>query len=151
MLADITGQFILWGTLAMLAYPWGEVAWKGIMKYITKDSGKRQVYETGMQRDVNDGKVNHCFLIYQGVPYEEQMLSRWAALMTRGAEKYTPRNHEKAATQEELDRFQESAYRHFMQWLCGETDEDHASAVLFNISSYEMTKWKMEHAPAEQA
>lgn len=51
------------------------------MKYVTKDSGKRQDYESGMKRDVQEGKPRYD-LIY------EPMLTRWAELMARGAEKY---------------------------------------------------------------
>lgn len=50
------------------------------------------------------------------------------------------RNWEKASTQDEIDRFKESAFRHFMQWFFGENDEDHAAAVFFNITGAEYTK-----------
>jgi hypothetical protein len=53
------------------------------------------------------------------------------------------RNWEKAFTQTELNRFKESALRHCMQWYCGETDEDHAVAVFFNIMAFESTKYKL--------
>jgi hypothetical protein len=65
-------------------------------------------------------------------------------LMNRGAVKYGDRNWEKANSQEELDRFKASAFRHFMQWMAGEDDEDHASAVMFNLSGAEMVKQKMK-------
>lgn len=32
-----------------------------------------------------------------------------------------------------------------MQWACGEQDEDHGSAVAFNIMAYEYVKWKLEN------
>jgi hypothetical protein len=32
-----------------------------------------------------------------------------------------------------------------MQWLTGESDEDHAAAVVFNLLAYESIKWKMEN------
>ncbi len=53
------------------------------------------------------------------------------------------RNWELAKTDEELERFKSSAFRHFMQWLSGEDDEDHASAVYFNIQCAEYVKWRM--------
>jgi hypothetical protein len=96
-------------------------------KYITKDSGKRQSFKTGMVRDVQDDKPRYD-LIYK------PLLKRWAELMSRGAKKYGERNWEKAATQEELGRFLASANRHFEQWMAGDTDEDHGAAVLFNMT-----------------
>lgn len=111
--------------------------------FVTKDSGERQFFETGMQRDVSVDKPRFDLLLPLGVPYAEQMLTRWANLMARGAKKYASRNWERAATQEELDRFKESATRHFIQWLAGETDEDHAAATYFNIMGAEFVKGKL--------
>lgn len=69
------------------------------------------------------------------------MLVRWAELMGRGANKYGERNWEKAQTEPELKRFQASAFRHFVQWYFGlNQEEDHAAAVLFNISGAEYVK-----------
>src|SRR3990167_2022341 len=101
------------------------------MKFNTKDSGKRITFSTGMNRDVAKGKIRYDLII----PLEDKnhMLKRWAELLTRGAVKYTERNWEKAGTQEELNRYLESAFRHFMQWWEGDMEEDHAAAVFFNI------------------
>lgn len=110
--------------------------------YETKDSGERQQYSTGMQRDVNTGKPRFDLIMPVDLPYESQMLTRWAALMARGAEKYEDRNWEKAGTLEELHRFKESAFRHFVQWLNGEYDEDHAAAVFFNIQGAEYVMYR---------
>lgn len=112
------------------------------MKYETKDSGKRQNYKSGMRRDVQEGKPDF-FLCLTDAPYEEQLLTRWAALMERGATKYGRRNWQLADSEEELERFKSSAFRHFMQWISGEDDEDHAAAVLFNINAAEYTKYKL--------
>lgn len=54
------------------------------------------------------------------------------------------RNWEKANSKEELDRFKASAFRHFMQWMSNEEDEDHAAAVLFNINAYETIKERIK-------
>ena len=97
----------------------------------TKDSGNRVIFDSGMQRDVTEGKTK-WHLIRSG-----PMLKRWAELMTRGAEKYDDDNWMKANSSEELNRFAESAFRHFMQWYEGDTDEDHAAAVIFNINGRE--------------
>ena len=110
--------------------------------YKTEDSGERHESFSGMVRDTTKGKAKFDLLMPKGVRYEEQMLTRLAELMTRGAEKYGSRNWEKADTQD-LDRFKESAFRHFMQWFAEADDgEDHASAVMFNIIAYETTYTK---------
>lgn len=106
--------------------------------FVTKDSGERIGYSSGMQRDVNTGKPRFDLIIPKDVPYEDLMITRWANLMMRGAEKYGDRNWEQANSLEEYERFVESATRHFVQWLAGETDEDHAAAVFFNIQAAEI-------------
>lgn len=115
----------------------------------TKDSGERAVFESGMHRDTEKGKVRYDLLVASKIPFDEQFLTRVAGVMTRGAEKYnesyTERNWEKACTEEELARMRSSAFRHFMQWMAGEEDEDHAAAVVFNLLAHESTKYKMEH------
>lgn len=115
-------------------------------EYITKDSGKRETYSTGMRRDTQDGKARFDLLWAEGVPYAEQFLTRVAELMGRGSAKYGDRNWEKAGTPEELARFKASAARHFAQWIAGETDEDHAAGTMFNLLAYEMTHFKVTHA-----
>lgn len=126
---------------------WDEDPFKGAFPpaegYVTKDSGERQTYSTGMQRDVSTNKPRFDLLVPNGIPFEHQFLTRLANLMMRGAEKYDARNWEKANTEEELARFKESAFRHFLQWFTGETDEDHMAAVCFNLMAYETTHYKM--------
>ena len=114
------------------------------MGYETKDSGARQEYASGMRRDLQTGKAR-----YDLIP--EPMLTRWAELMMRGAEKYGERNWEKAESEEELIRFVASAFRHFVQWWRNDTDEDHASAVMFNISAAEMVKEKLNESRKESS
>lgn len=106
-------------------------------EYTTKDSGKRADFKSGMRRDLEQGKPRYD-LIYRPI------LKRWAGLMARGAEKYGENNWCKANSEEELKRFKSSAFRHFMQWLEGEDDEDHAAAVLFNIAAVEYMKHKLD-------
>lgn len=96
-----------------------------------KDSGKREHFEGGMVRDTAEGKVDYL-LTRDGPMYE-----RWAAHLTAGARKYTKRNWMRASGVLELTRAKESALRHFEQWLRGDTDEDHAAAVFFNINQVE--------------
>ncbi len=105
-------------------------------KFTTKDSGKRTKFKSGFQRDVNENKPR-----YDLIPHE--ILTRWAELMARGADKYNANNWRLAETEEEINRFKESAFRHFVQWFRGDEDEDHLSAILFNVASFEWhTKYK---------
>lgn len=117
-------------------------------EYTTKDSGQRAVFSTGMHRDTNVGKARFNLMFPKGVPYHEQMITRLAELYGRGAVKYAARNWEQARTAEELERFEESAARHFAQWIAGETDEDHAAAVMFNIIGAEFVKYHLRQAEA---
>jgi hypothetical protein len=102
--------------------------------FTIKDSGKRKEFNGGMVRDITEGKIDYL-LIRDGVMYK-----RWAEHLTKGAVKYEKRNWMKATGEEELSRFKESAARHFEQWLNGDTDEDHAAAVFFNINGAEYLK-----------
>lgn len=105
--------------------------------FILKDSGARQEFASGMVRDITTGKMDYSLVL------DGPMFERWAELMRKGAEKYAKRNWMQANGQAELDRFNESAFRHFMQWRRGDTDEDHAAAVLFNINGAEYVKARM--------
>lgn len=107
------------------------------MTYQTKDSGQRQEYGSGMHRDAETGKPRFDLIMPEDLPYSEQMLTRWAELMERGALKYDARNWEHADSTTERDRFRGSAFRHFIQWYMGEDDEDHAAAVFFNVAAAE--------------
>jgi hypothetical protein len=99
-----------------------------------KDSGQRAEFASGMVRDVATDKIDYSLIL------DGPMWKRWAQHLTTGAKKYAKRNWMKANGQEELDRFKESALRHFMQWYEGETDEDHAAAVFFNINGAEYVR-----------
>lgn len=112
--------------------------------FITKDSGKRSEYTSGMVRDTDEGKARFDLLFPEDVPYNKQMLTRFADLMARGAAKYAERNWEKGNSQAEIDRAKSSALRHLIQWMTGEDDEDHAAAVMFNILQAETTSKKID-------
>lgn len=104
----------------------------------TKDSGKREQFESGMQRDTQENKIRYDLAL------DGPIFKRYAELMTRGAVKYEARNWMKASGFIEMDRFMASATRHFMQWLEGDRTEDHAAAVVFNLNGYEYVKAKLE-------
>ena len=106
-------------------------------KFETKDSGQRQKFPSGMQRDVQTGKPRYDLI-------DPAFLKRWAELMARGAEKYGEDNWRLADDQASLSRFRASAIRHLYQWLSGDTEEDHAAAVAFNLAGAEMVKEKLK-------
>lgn len=110
--------------------------------FVVKDSGKRQSFDSGMVRDTQDGKIDY-YRVFDG-----PMLQRWAEHLTKGAVKYPDvrpgvANWTLAAGEAELARFKASAVRHFVQWLRGDTDECHASAVYFNINGAEYVKERL--------
>lgn len=107
-----------------------------------KDSGAREHFESGMVRDTAAGKVNYLKVL------DGPMLERWAAHLTKGAVKYPDikigvANWTLASGEAELQRAKESAIRHFIQYLRGDTDEDHAAALFFNVNLAEYVKGKL--------
>lgn len=106
--------------------------------FLVKDSGERKVFSTGMQRDTESSKLMYD-LVFDG-----PLIERYATQLTKGASKYEERNWMKACTQEELDRFRRSAARHFVQWMRGDKDEDHAAALVFNINGAMYVEERLE-------
>lgn len=100
-------------------------------EFEVKDRGTRMEFDSGMVRSPSDDRTNYT-LIRSG-----PMFDRWAEHLTRGAVLYGANNWLQATGEAEILRFQESAARHFEQWLKGMRDEDHASAVFFNINGAE--------------
>lgn len=107
------------------------------MGYKTKDSGKRVDFPSGMRRDTDEGKPRYDLI-------DEPMLTRWAELMARGADKYGEENWRLANSEQELKRFKASGFRHFVQWMRGDDDEDHAAAILYNVAAAEYVKRRID-------
>ena len=91
--------------------------------FVIKDSGKRKQYPSGAVRDTNEGKIRYDLL-----PIE--CLKRVAEHYTKGAVKYGDNNWKKGIPTED---YIERACRHWAEYRLGETEEDHLSAVVFNI------------------
>jgi hypothetical protein len=111
--------------------------------FVVKDSGERQQFESGMVRDTSAGKTEFDRIL------DGPMLERWAAHLTKGAVKYPDlpdgkANWTLANGQAELSRFRRSAIRHFIQYMRGDADEDHAAATFFNINGAEYVKERMK-------
>lgn len=100
-------------------------------KFTTKDSGKKDKFKTGYQRDTQEGKTRYD-LIPPGP------LTRVADLYARGAEKYGDSNWANGAP---YMRQMASILRHLYQWRMKTDDtEDHLAACvwgLFSLMFYE--------------
>lgn len=105
------------------------------MTYEVKDSGTRTTFDSGMERDGGGTNKTDYMLCFDG-----PMFVRWAEHLTKGARKYTKRNWMQANSQAEIDHAMESLGHHFIQYIRGDTDEDHAAAVFFNINLIEYVK-----------
>lgn len=104
-----------------------------------KDSGERQEFESGMVRDTAAGKIDYTLIM------DGPMHDRYAIHLTNAAlRKYGARNWMKARTPEEQERYRVSGARHMRQWVAGERDEDHASAVMFNLNGYEYVQLRLD-------
>lgn len=106
-----------------------------------QDSGERVTYASGSMRDPGVGKIKWSRILFG------PMARRWAQHLTMAEAKYPDAalgvpNFMLIKTEEERLRYKESALRHFMSWYYEEADEDHASAVFFNINGVEIIKEK---------
>lgn len=106
-------------------------------QFVVKDSGVREEYASGMRRDTQEGKPDYTLI---HIPF----LTRIAIHLGKGAIKYGENNWQLANSLSELRRFQKSAFRHLVQWLMGEKDEDHMAAVCFNLMAAEYVKDRIE-------
>lgn len=116
-----------------------------VTDFTIKDSGKREQMGA-MVRDVEDGKPDLTNLML----WFEPMGTRYAEHMTKGRNKYEdidgrPNWTHTPITEEQVARFVRSACRHFKQWLRGDTDEDHASAILFNVNGAEYVRERLNN------
>ena len=115
-------------------------------KFETKSSGEKVKFSTGMHRNKDDSKPRYDLIT--PLDMKVNMIDRWAALMANGCKLFGDRNWELASTQEEFDRFMESAERHFHQWkkqVLGIYDdgEDHLAALYFNSQGVEYVKERL--------
>jgi hypothetical protein len=104
------------------------------MPFVTKDSGERQEFGTGSKRDTRAGKGR-----YDLIP--SMFLRRLADLYERGAVKYGDNNWQMG---QPLQRYIDSALRHLNELRAGETTEDHAISVVWNIIGYIWTLAEIE-------
>lgn len=94
-------------------------------EYELQDSGERQTFDTGAQRDSETGKGRFDLLS----PF---VTERDAILKEKGALKYAPRNWEKGMP---FSRCLDSALRHINKYQRGFNDEDHLAAARWNLAA----------------
>lgn len=96
---------------------------RGDGKFVVKDSGQREVYDTGANRDVEDNKPRPDLV-------STAFIWRLAEHMRKAIPKYGEGNWLKGISSMRMAR---SALRHLMQYMLGHRDEDHLAAVAFNV------------------
>lgn len=99
-----------------------------------QDSGKRQDFGTGSVRDTNEGKPRYDLISPIANYYK-------AIHLANGAKKYGSRNWERG---QPLSRYIESLERHLEKLKVGLDDEDHSSAIAWNIDAFVHTKFMIE-------
>jgi hypothetical protein len=88
-----------------------------------KDTGLRETFPSGAQREPDTGRGRYDLI-------SPIAMRNLAIHLERGALKYEPHGWEKGLP---LSRHLNSALRHLHQFQEGIQDEDHISAVVFNL------------------
>ena len=104
---------------------------------VIKDSGTRREFGTGAVRDIQEGK-GRCDLL------PACAILRLARHYENGCKKYGDRNWEKGIP---IHSYIDSAIRHLMKYLDGQTDEDHLCAAAWNCMC---AMWTEEKKPELQ-
>jgi hypothetical protein len=99
---------------------------------VIKDSGNRTAFSTGAVRDIHDGKGRFDLL-------PMCVLLRLAKHYEGGAKKYAERNWEQGIP---AHSFADSAMRHLVKYMDGQTDEDHLIAAIWNLCGLAWTEEK---------
>lgn len=103
------------------------------LKRHIKDSGERREFDTGAVRDMQEGK-GRCDLL------PACAILRLSKLFEAGAIKYGEYNWQKGIP---IHSFIDSAIRHLMKYLDGQTDEDHLIAAAWNCMCAAWTEEKL--------
>ena len=87
-------------------------------------------YKGGFKREDKSHKLDFTLI---PIP----VLKRLAKHYTEGAKAHGKNNWMKS---KDLETFKQSAYRHFIAWMENQKDEDHSSALVWNVFCYEYLK-----------
>ena len=112
------------------------------MEFETKNSWNNITFDGWTKRENKEDKI-----MYHLIP--RCQLKRLAAAYTRWAKIYWDRNRE-TWNMEYAEKCKESAFRHFMQWIDWEIDEDHSSALVWNVFAYEFLKKKHDLSQSDK-
>lgn len=93
--------------------------------FTVKDSGERREFATGSVRDRGDLKPRPDYIS----PFA---LLEVGEHMRKGAVKYGPGNWTLGQPFSEMTA---SMYRHLLQWMIGDEDENHLAAIVFNAQA----------------
>jgi hypothetical protein len=91
-------------------------------KFELTDSGEREQFATGSQRDTRENKGRFDLI-------SPIALIRLARVYEKGAEKYDDRNWERG---QPISRYLDSAIRHLVCYQLGMRDEDHLGQAAWN-------------------
>ena len=101
-----------------------------------KDSWQRKEFSNGFVRDLDNDKLRFDLIpIWQ--------LKSLARQYTDWMQKYWENNRQLARGKVAIERFKQSARRHFISRQNGEYDENHNDATIFNIMAYEYHRQRM--------
>lgn len=106
-----------------MAKKWDGESDKEWMEFVTKDSGKREEFDTGSVRDTREGKGRFDLL-------PPGPIIRLAGVYERGAAKYGDHNWQKG---QPSSRYVDSALRHLFMYINGARDEDHLAQAAWNL------------------
>ena len=93
--------------------------------------------ESGVNRSPDTGKPRYDLV-------DLGLFRRCALHMAANVASKGENNWRNASTEEDLKRFRASAFRHFIDWFEGNTDEDHAAALVFNVGGAEYVREKIQ-------
>lgn len=85
---------------------------------------EHKVSKSGLKKEITE-KISYLL-----IPWE--LLKELATQFSYGAKKYGIDNW-RNCTKEESIIFKQAAFRHFMQWIAGEKDENHLIACVTNM------------------
>lgn len=106
--------------------------------FTIKDSWQRKEFGNWFVRDLDDWKLRRDLMPIS-------MMKRTAQQYTSWMLKYGEDNRQQARGKKAIMRFKQSAFRHFMQRMDWEIDEDHGcGGTVFNIYAYERHKKRMQ-------
>jgi len=125
-------------------YRAGSIPPPAVDNWLFGGTGDTVDYSSGFRRSNDSGKPRFDLI-------DLDMLKRWAAHMAANVESKGDGNFRSASTGEDLARCIQSAWRHFVAFVEDQRDEDHAVALLFNVSCAEMIRGKLREASDSDA